>query len=141
MRLVVSVTSWYETRIDRLIREAQERGEFDNLPGSGKPLPGRGKPYDENWWIKDWVRRENLTGLAPTSLKIRKEAEELMEALAKQSSESSVRTIVADLNERIERVRRGLVEGPPVILPLFDVDRVVEAWRRQLPRPSDPASG
>lgn len=28
----------YETMADRLIREAQERGEFDHLRGSGKPL-------------------------------------------------------------------------------------------------------
>ncbi|MBI3972709.1 MAG: DUF1992 domain-containing protein [Chloroflexi bacterium] len=26
------------SHVDRLIREAQERGEFDNLPGTGKPL-------------------------------------------------------------------------------------------------------
>jgi hypothetical protein len=128
---VIWVTSWYESRIDRLIREAQERGEFDDLPGSGKPLPGRGEPYDENWWLKNWVRRENLTGLAPTSLKIRKEADELMETLAKLSSESAVRAIVVDLNERIERVRRGLVDGPPVFLRMFDVDRVLDAWRQQ----------
>ncbi|MDT5026775.1 MAG: hypothetical protein QOE61_3201 [Micromonosporaceae bacterium] len=133
-----AVTSWYESRIDRQIREAQERGEFDNLPGSGKPLPDRGELYDENWWVKELVRRENLTGLAPASLRLRKEAEELMATLAPKSSESSVRAIVMDLNERIERARRGLVDGPPVILATFDVDEVVEAWRQQRSRPGGP---
>jgi hypothetical protein len=47
------LSSGYESRIERQIREAQERGEFDNLPGAGKPLPDRGTAYDEDWWIKD----------------------------------------------------------------------------------------
>ena len=128
--------SQYESRIERQIREAQERGEFDNLPGAGKPLPGRGSTDDENWWIRDWVRRENLTGLAPTSLKIRKEAEDLSRRLTKESSEQSVRAIVTDLNERILRARRGLVNGPPVVLPTFDADEVVADWRRQRGRPA-----
>jgi hypothetical protein len=125
------VSDWFESRVDREIREAQERGDFDDLPGKGKPLPDRGEPYDENWWLKQWVRREDLTGLAPTSLKIRKEADELMETLAKVRWESTVREIVAGLNERIERARRGLVDGPPVVIHTFDVDAVVDAWRRQ----------
>lgn len=32
--------SRYESVVDRQIRQARERGEFDNLPGMGKPLPG-----------------------------------------------------------------------------------------------------
>ncbi|MEV4756929.1 DUF1992 domain-containing protein [Micromonospora sp. NPDC049559] len=125
------VVSRYESRIERQIREAQERGEFDNLPGAGKPLPDRGELHDENWWIKEWIRRENLTGLAPASLQVRKEAEELMRTLARVSAESTVREIVAGLNERIVRARRGLLDGPPVVLRTFDVDEVVAAWRRE----------
>lgn len=121
----------YESSAERQIREAQERGEFDNLPGAGRPLPGHGGTDDENWWIREWVRRENLTGLAPTSLKIRKEAEELMGRLARESSEQSVRAVVTDLNQRIRQAHRGLVDGPPVILRTFDVDEVVETWRRR----------
>ncbi|MBF9129344.1 DUF1992 domain-containing protein [Plantactinospora sp. S1510] len=121
----------YESRVERQIREAQERGEFDNLPGAGRPLPGHGGTDDENWWIREWVRRENLTGLVPTSLKIRKEAEELTERLARESSEQSVRAVVTELNQRIRQARRGLVDGPPVVLRTFDVDEVVETWRRR----------
>jgi hypothetical protein len=32
---------------DRLIGEAMESGDFDDLPGAGKPLPGAGTPDDE----------------------------------------------------------------------------------------------
>jgi hypothetical protein len=119
---------WYESLIDRQIREAQERGEFDDLPGAGKPLPDRGELYDEEWWLKQLIEREQLTGLAPASLQIRKEAEELRDRLAQATTESQVRHIVARLNERIELARRGLVDGPPVVLPAFDVEQVVRDW-------------
>ncbi len=51
----------YESWVDRRIREAQERGEFDDLPGSGKPLADLDAPYDELWWVKKLVRREQLS--------------------------------------------------------------------------------
>lgn len=38
-----------ESLIEARIRQARENGEFDDLPGAGKPLPGYGQPYDENW--------------------------------------------------------------------------------------------
>jgi len=125
--------SGYESWIDKQIREAQERGDFDDLPGTGKPIPNRNELYDENWWLKQWIEREQITGMVPTSLKIRKEAEELMEALAKVSDESAVRRIVASLNERIDRARRSQVDGPPVFLEPFDVDDVVAQWRATRP--------
>ncbi|HEX5543055.1 MAG TPA: DUF1992 domain-containing protein [Micromonospora sp.] len=118
-------------RIDRQIRKAQERGEFDNLPGLGKPLPGFGSHYDENWWIKDWIRRENITGALPPSLALRKEAEDLMQRVQKEATESAVRTIVADLNEKIRKAQRGLLDGPPVALPVFDVEEIVRAWKKR----------
>ena len=125
--------SGYESWIDKQIREAQERGDFDDLPGTGKPIPNRNELYDENWWLKQWIEREQITGMVPTSLKIRKEAEELMETLAKVTDESAVRRIVASLNERIDRARRSQVDGPPVFLEPFDVDEVVARWRAARP--------
>lgn len=49
-----------ESLADRRIREAMERGDFDDLPGAGKPLPDAGQPYDEMWWVKKWIAREQL---------------------------------------------------------------------------------
>jgi DnaJ homologue, subfamily C, member 28, conserved domain len=125
----VVTVSRYESWIDRQIREAQERGEFDNLPGTGKPIPNRNELFDEDWWIKQWIERAEITGPVPTSLKIRKEAEELMETVAKESDEGAVRRIVVRLNDRIDRARRSQVDGPPVYLEPFDVDEVVVRWR------------
>lgn len=47
----------HESFIERMIREAIERGEFDELPGRGKPIPGVGTPDTEGWWIRRWVER------------------------------------------------------------------------------------
>ena len=124
--------TWYESLIDRQIREAQERGEFDDLPGAGKPLPGYGEGYDEDWWLKKLVHREQIgSAVLPTSLALRKEAEDLMETVAKKTSEASVRAVVEDLNARIVRALRGPVDGPPLGLSTFDVDAVVRAWRER----------
>jgi hypothetical protein len=46
--------------VDGLIREAIESGELDDLAGVGKPIPGAGKPDDEYWWFRDWVKRNKI---------------------------------------------------------------------------------
>lgn len=46
-----------ESHVDRLIREATERGEFDHLEGEGKPIRGAGTTDDEYWWLREWVKR------------------------------------------------------------------------------------
>lgn len=45
---------------EQLIRAAQERGEFDGLPGAGRPIPDLDAPWDELWWVRKWMQRENL---------------------------------------------------------------------------------
>ena len=51
----------FKTWVERQIREAMERGEFDDLPGAGKRIADLDKPHDELWWIKQKLRRENLS--------------------------------------------------------------------------------
>jgi hypothetical protein len=123
------VVHWYESSIDRQLREAQERGEFDNLPGAGKPLPDAGREYDEDWWVKDWLRREGATsGVLPPSLQLRREAEDLADLVDRRTTEAAVRRLVTSLNEQIRKARAGLMDGPPVLLPPFDVEDVVRGW-------------
>jgi hypothetical protein len=120
-----------ESLIDAQIRAAQERGEFDDLPGAGKPLASLDKPYDENWWLKDLLRREDLSYPLPTSLALRKEIQELPEKVATVRSEKTVREIVAELNGRIGEARRKPVDGPPVVLEPVDVAEVLRIWRER----------
>jgi hypothetical protein len=42
------------------IQQAMEEGQFDNLPGLGKPIPDIDEPYDPMWWVRQWVRREGM---------------------------------------------------------------------------------
>jgi hypothetical protein len=119
----------YESAFEAQIRQAQERGDFDNLPGAGKPLPGAGEQYDEDWWLKQWIKREEIAGVLPASLMLRKDAEDLMEVLSRKHSETEVRRIVGELNSRIVKAQRGLIDGPPVVLSIFDVEEVVGRWR------------
>ena len=67
----------YESWVERQVREAIERGEFDNLPGQGKPIKGLNGRDDENWWVKSYLEREQLPLPLPTSLALRKEVMEL----------------------------------------------------------------
>ena len=52
----------HESVVERRIKEAMERGEFDDLPGTGAPLPDAGQPYDELWWVKKWLQRNEIGG-------------------------------------------------------------------------------
>jgi len=123
---------WYESSIDRQLREAAERGEFDNLKGAGKPLPDHGREYDEDWWVKDWLEREGATsGVIPPTLALRREVEDLDARVDRLRTEREVRDYVAELNERIGKARVGLLDGPPVLLPPLVPDEVVAGWRER----------
>ncbi|GAA1026242.1 DUF1992 domain-containing protein [Virgisporangium ochraceum] len=130
----------FETWIDRQIREAGDRGEFDNLPGAGKPLPGAGQLDNENWWLNGYLRREGVTGdtLLPPAVLLRREAEELPSVVRRMRSEAEVRETVADLNRRIVEFLRQPSELRISVRPV-NVDRIVEEWRAQ--RPADPPAG
>lgn len=39
---------------------AIEAGEFDNLPGMGKPCPLIDEPYDQFWWVRRVLRAEQF---------------------------------------------------------------------------------
>lgn len=120
--------SW-ETWIDRQIREGMERGDFDGLPGHGQPLRDLDRPRDELWWVKDKLRREEVSYLPPT-LAIRKDVEDARAAMAAAASEAEVRQIVDELNERIRKVNREVTAGPPSTTVPLDVDEELERWRR-----------
>ncbi|HEU4490733.1 MAG TPA: DnaJ family domain-containing protein [Jiangellales bacterium] len=122
----ISPESW----VERQIREAQERGEFDDLPGAGKPLPGVTGHYDEMWWVKEAVRREKLSALPP-ALALRKEADDLSAGITDARSETAVRDLVADHNARVRDVLRRPQESPLVVPRKLDADAVVAAWLRR----------
>ena len=130
----------FETWVERQIRAATERGEFDNLPGAGKPIEDLDEPHDELWWVKRKLRRERFSYLPPT-MALRKESEDALEAAARAGSEAEVRRIMADINAKIVEGNRKAASGPPLNLMPFDVERVVGAWheRHAAPEGSEPS--
>ena len=118
----------FESWAERQVREAIERGEFDNLPGAGRPLPGLNGRDDEDWWVKGFLEREKISMPLPTSLALRKEIAELPRTLAGVRDEAEVRRLVADLNERIRDSHRRKVDGPPLVLRPVDLEATVADW-------------
>src|SRR5918993_3138748 len=119
------------TWVDLQVRQSMERGEFDDLPGTGKPIEDLGVEHDPDWWVKKLIERENIA-ILPPALALRKEDAELDARLDAINVESEVRREVEEFNAR---VRRAIYtppvgpSGPPVITQQRDVDAEVEAWR------------
>ncbi|MGW4928774.1 DnaJ family domain-containing protein [Agromyces sp. NPDC004153] len=115
--------------VENAIQQAIRRGEFDNLPGAGKPLEGLTGQYDPDWWIRRKIEREQLSGLGPPALTLRVENAQLEARLDRMHRESEVREAVEDFNRRVIEARRQLLGGPPVVTPTRDAGDEVRAWR------------
>ncbi|MGN6325097.1 DUF1992 domain-containing protein [Pseudolysinimonas sp.] len=109
------------------IQQAMRRGDFDHLPGAGKPLDLRAV-HDPDWWIRRKIEREKLTGLGPPALTLRSEDAAMDEHLDSLASEAAVREHLDDFNRRVIEARRQLLGGPPVVTALRDVDDEVARW-------------
>ncbi len=132
-----------QTWVDLQVQQAIARGDFEDLPGAGKPIEGLGAEHDPEWWLKQLVEREQISVLPP-SLALRKEDAELDARLDEIVAEDEVRRTVEDFNERVIRARYQLPQGPPLITMPRDVDATVGAWRdrraaRRVPQ-GDPAT-
>ncbi len=115
--------------VDHQLRVAMERGDFDDLPGAGKPIRGLGENHDPDWWLKKLVERERISVL-PASLQLRKDDAELDARLDGLAVEREVRREVEDFNARVIRARYTPVDNtPPLVTMPRDVEATVEAWR------------
>lgn len=118
---------------DMHIRKAIERGEFDNLPGSGKPLD-LSDHDDSDWWLKNLMKREGIVMLPP-SIQLRKDDTALDEQLDQLPNEMAVRREIEQFNERVIRARYQTPAGPPLITMPRDIEATLAAWiNRRLAR-------
>ena len=115
----------FESWIDKQIREAQERGEFDDLPSAGKPLPGAGEPLEEDWWIKRKVREEEGSAGLPPSLVLRRQAETAKARALAAPTDTEARAIIEEMNAKILDALRKPLSGPPLNLMPFDVEQLL----------------
>ncbi|MGB3374329.1 MAG: DUF1992 domain-containing protein [Microbacterium sp.] len=117
--------------VETAIQLAIRRGEFDDLPGAGKPIEGLGTHHDPDWWIRRKIETENLSGLGPPALLLRTEDRGLDDELDLLAREEDVRTVVEDFNRRVIEARRQLSGGPPVVTKTRDADAEIAAWRER----------
>ena len=150
----------YRDFIEEQIHNAQERGDFDNLPGAGKPLKLEG-----NLYVGDRAMGYNLlksNGYAPREVELSKEirtaAERAEAKLVKvrhlgqtlrarrlppfPSEKRSFNVLVEKTATEYERTLRELNRriltlnlSTPVAmhLPMFDVERRIQQFRESCP--------
>jgi hypothetical protein len=106
-----SLEDW-DTWVDRAIREAQRRGDFDNLPGAGKPLAIDDNPFAGELGTAFGLLKN--AGMAPPWIELDKE----------------VRAAEAALREQRERIGRRLRER------LASVAAVSDAAESDGPKPN-----
>jgi len=91
--------------IDEIIQDAMRKGEFDNLPGKGKPLDlnkDEPDPYaaGEGSWLVNKILRENK--VAPLWIELEKSIREDREWLASHPKDHPERQErIRELNEKI----------------------------------------
>ncbi|HLE72449.1 MAG TPA: DUF1992 domain-containing protein [Vicinamibacteria bacterium] len=95
---------WLERLAEERIREAMERGEFDDLPLAGKPLP-----VESNGFVPEDLRLAYKllkdAGFLPPEMELRKEIVSLKELLSTVEDEGErlkVRRRIDDLALRLD---------------------------------------
>ena len=123
---------WGRPSVEEQIRAAQARGDFDDLPGKGKPLE-LSDVHDPDWWVKSYLRRENIdtSALVHPTIALRREADAFPGTLADLTTQEQVRAVLADYNRRVVAEWRRPAVGPtiPVAARQVDVGAMVGRWQ------------
>lgn len=119
----------WESYAEFMMRKAKEEGAFEHLPGTGKPIPGLDEPYHEDWWLRGFLKREGLS-LLPDALALKAELSREVERLWRIPDECDVRRRIEELNEKIRRANARCMEGPSLNLHVFDLEVIVQQWRK-----------
>lgn len=106
----------FEIIAERRIREAMERGEFDDLPGAGRPLE-----LEDDAMIPPELRAAykilRNAGCLPPELELRKEIVTLRELLRAVEDESERKATVRELNRKL--LKLSLMSGRTIDLDAF----------------------
>lgn len=109
----------YESRVERIIREAHEAGEFDDIRGRGEPIPSLARHYEPTWWARAWVERERRNdAVTELTSKLRRELPRLLagcDAEATRNGVDGFNEAIAAVNDRLPVDQR---------LPLLDIDNL-----------------
>lgn len=95
----------YVDPVERSIRDAIARGEFDNLPGAGRPIPDLDRQYDPDWWARRQLDEARAHDAADDVRRmIRKE----LPFLRTMADRAAGAARMAELNVLIAEVNRAL---------------------------------
>ena len=108
----------WDTLIERQIREAMERGKFNELPHHGKPLPNDENPYAGDMALAFHVLKN--AGVAPPWVEANKEVNELLakrDAILKRAASGSGPSVFARkrdcqaLEDLVERANKAIFKA------------------------------
>ena len=90
-----------------------EAGEFDDLPGAGKPLPDLSTTYDPSWWVRTWVKRERVRDAADELRRtVRREVPRL-----RLRDDEHARARLEQLRQAIEEINQYLADEDRLAVP------------------------
>lgn len=114
--------------VERRIQEAMERGDFDNLPGAGKPLHIDEPPVlnSDLWWALKILKQANFV---PDEIRWRKQIDELRVRMHAAQNEQELRRIVREMNTLIMKLNTMGTNRIPTTLTTFNEEKVVAEWR------------
>jgi hypothetical protein len=99
-------------------------GQFDELPGSGKPLPGRGVADPPGWWAQRLLEQETRRRLT-TNQRARLEAE--LGSVWMIEDEGSARAAIEALGRSLSEVDAGLPLEER--LTALDLEQMMSDWK------------
>lgn len=113
----------HEPWIERVVREAQEAGTFDDVAGAGKPIPDIDQPYDASWWARRWAGAERQRAAAADLARyVAAELPRLLAGTVEHNVRAGLESLNAKIEEHNERVPK--VNG----LPLLDIEELLTGW-------------
>ncbi len=118
--------------VEEKIQEAIARGEFDNLPGEGKPIDLTENPFvPAEWRLAFKTLKDNA--LAPEFVLRLKAIESLRAEMEKTRTESILRRLATKLAEEVDALNGSLLreehfKASSLHLPPVDVEAEVKRY-------------
>jgi hypothetical protein len=119
--------SGFEKIVEERIRKAQKKGEFDNLPGSGKPLV-----FDDDRFVSEELRLAykilKNADFVPPEIELKKEINQTEELLAGMQETSEKYRILNKLNFLIMKLNSMRNTSIQLEMPQQYTEKLVERF-------------
>lgn len=128
-----SMRNGWESVLDKKIREAMERGEFDDLSGKGQPIDLTENPFeDPDWRLAHRILRN--AGFAPAWIEDRKDIEaEIETAKATLDRVWTVMQNARHTKHHGSAEARWLTAREEFRLKCADLNRRIDTWNLKAP--------